>query len=401
MSEKLQLPQLSVAERDRRWKLIRQEMSGRNLDCLIIYGHSGRWGTDMANVRYVSQVGHQAQEAILVFPLDREPICNLWGKSTHGDWNLRAQSWVSDLREGMVPSWSGGVVDRIKELGLERGRIGVVGLGGEKLREPEGRIPYLTYSRILEGLPDTRFENFSEVFWELRLVKSAEEIAFHEKAAEIGDLAIKAMIETARPGVREYEVYANMIYTMLKNGSEHPPMLIWQASPTPLHAGWLPTARPLERGDIIVNEISPRYGGYWAHPHQPVAIGEPRKEYQEMFKVCLESFESGMSVLRPGITLGEFEAAFAQPIKEAGYTWIHPLFHGLGLEIAETPWASIPGAYSGTEPSKVIKEGMVFAPEPMVGTLDKKKGIPLGDTVVVTEKGARRLSKRKLEFVVV
>lgn len=399
MPEKLQLPQLSIAERDRRWKAIRQKMAERNLDCLIIYGNSGKWDSMTANVRYVTHIGGNGEEAIALFPLDGEPSCCIFAKSVMGDWWLRAQSWVSDIREGRYPAWSVGVLNRIKELGLQKSRLGVVGLEG--MKEREGIITYVTYTRIKEGLPAASFENATDIIEELRLVKSAEEIAFHEKAAELGDLAIMVMTETARPGVKESEVYANMVRVMLANGAEPPLMFLWEASATPGHAARFPTTSPLRHGDIINIEFSPKYGGYWAHRQQSVALGEPNKEYQEMFKVCLDSWESGMSVLRPGITLDELDQAFTKPIKKAGYTWVSPPFHGLGLDVPEFPYGSIPGVKGVSHPSLVVKEGMVFAVEPVVASPDGRRGIHLGDAVVITKNAAHRLGKSRLEFIII
>jgi Xaa-Pro aminopeptidase len=49
----------------------------------------------------------------------------------------------------------------------------------------------------------------------------------------------------------------------------------------------------------------------------------------------------------------------------------------------------------------ILRENMVLAVEPIVCTLDRRKGIPIGDTVVVTEKGPKRLSRRPLELIMV
>ena len=50
-------PLLSLQERDRRWNVIRREMSRRGLDVLIICGDQSNWGGNMANVRYVTGIG--------------------------------------------------------------------------------------------------------------------------------------------------------------------------------------------------------------------------------------------------------------------------------------------------------------------------------------------------------
>ena len=56
----------------------------------------------------------------------------------------------------------------------------------------------------------------------IRTVKSPEEIAILDKAAALGDLMLQACRDTARPGVRECEVYARMMEAMVANGGEEP-----------------------------------------------------------------------------------------------------------------------------------------------------------------------------------
>jgi len=183
-------------------------------------------------------------------------------------------------------------------------------------------------------------------------------------------------------------------------------MLIWDSGPSPIHPGKLATSRELRTGDIIINEISPKIAGYFAHPHQPVAIGKPSDENIKMFSVVKESFDNGMKVLKPGISLGELDDALGEPIKESGYIWHHPLFHGLGLSIPEYPegsiWASL-DYLTPIRPSSEtkVKPGMVLAIEPVVTARDFSKSMPLSDTVIVTETGAHRLSKRPIELYVV
>ena len=60
---------LSLAERDRRWAAIRSAMAERGLGALIIRCISSKWDSGTANVRYVSQIGGNGEEAIVVFPM--------------------------------------------------------------------------------------------------------------------------------------------------------------------------------------------------------------------------------------------------------------------------------------------------------------------------------------------
>lgn len=45
-------------------------------------------------------------------------------------WWRRAQDWTTDIRGANRARWSEAVILRLKELGLERGCVGVVGLEG-------------------------------------------------------------------------------------------------------------------------------------------------------------------------------------------------------------------------------------------------------------------------------
>ena len=58
-------PFLSLKERDRRYKLVRQAMRERGLDALLIWGHSGKWDWHMANIHYMSLVGGNGEEGFL------------------------------------------------------------------------------------------------------------------------------------------------------------------------------------------------------------------------------------------------------------------------------------------------------------------------------------------------
>jgi Xaa-Pro dipeptidase len=391
--EPSQRPKLSLSERDRRWARIREEMEREGLDCLIIIGKSGMWDSHSANVRYVTQI---FWESMAVFPLKGEPTGYIWG-AHHIEWYREFQDWVRDIRSGRW-QWAEAAGGRVKELGYGKGRIGLVGLGGWS--EPEGIWPHQLYIDLSSQLREAELVNATGMIEKIRLVKSPEEIGMLQRAAEMGDEAVQALIRSAAAGKNECEVFADVVRSMLAQGSEFPPMLIWESGPRPLHARYYPGLRVLQKGDLIINEISPRWCGYWGHPHQPVSIGAPSDpEFLEMFAVVYASFEEGRRSLVPGSTIEEVDRAFGAPIEEAGYIWIHPCIHGIGLQVTESPRTSVAGTSPPLPGGLRMEEGMVFAVEPIVAAKDRTKAIPLGDTVVVTPSGGRRLGRRKLELV--
>ena len=394
-------PHLSLAERDRRWAAIRQKMAERDLDALIIRGHSGFWYGFMADIRYVSGVnGHSGY---CVFPRDADPTVFLWFPPA-AKWSVRKQqSWVKDVRGGGWPFGASMAADRLKELGCGEGRVGIVGLPGE--REPEGIFPHGAYLELQKALPGAGLENATDIIEKLRWIKSAEEIECHTRAAEIGDLAIQAMADSAKPGATQAEVYAEMVRVMLANGSEPPTMLLWEAGAEPAHAVYAPPNLPLKKGDTIVNEISPKYCGYYAHPHQPVCLGEPNDELRRMYDSAYAAFENGLKTLKPGVRMSEMCRALTDPIREAGYGWSRVPLHGMGLANIEVPvwtdeaYAGFPGSSRVEAEDAVIRENMILAIQPICTSRNGDLGIPVGDTVCVTKDGARRLSKRTIEYI--
>ena len=77
----------------------------------------------------------------------------------------------------------------MKELKLDRARIGVSGLSG-LLRAPEGTVVAGILDKVRHAFPTARFDNATDLLQEARAVKGNEEIAWIERAAEILDQVI-------------------------------------------------------------------------------------------------------------------------------------------------------------------------------------------------------------------
>jgi Xaa-Pro aminopeptidase len=387
------IPTFSRQEMARRWSAVRAEMRKAGLDAVIGLPNMGHWDQFGADTRYLTQIGGFQTEAGVVFPLEGEVTAVVRG-ANEVEWWGRAQDSVADIRPSRR-SYGEPVIQRLKE--IRAARVGVIGLAG-LVRAPEGVVPWGTYEKIRAGLPQIRFENATDLMQEARSVKSAEEIAFIEKAGVIISQGIDAMIELVRPGVPENHLIAELLREITRREGDPITMLLFGAGgPEVPWAQRVPTARPLKAGDLINTEVEAKYGGYIAQALQPISLGPRPKELEEMFDVTLAVFNKMLGLLKPGLAFGDVVGFYQDEVKAAGFEPGEALMHGRGLgEDAPMLWGALrdfPAARNQ------LKEGHVFILKPAARKGEMRDSIRAGDTVVIERGGARRLGRRELRFL--
>lgn len=398
------IPTFSVDERDQRWARVRAAMERYGLDALVALPNSSHWDQFQADVRYLTQIGGNATEAAVVFPRDGEVTAILRGDNDIAWWSLQ-QDWVDDLR----PSrrlYSTQVAERLRELGLQRGRIGVSGLEG-LVRAPEGVVIWGIMERLRSELPEARFIDATAALQETRAIKSTEEISFLRCAAGVAESAVARMMELARPGVPERRIYGAMIETMLSEGGEVPTMILWGAGQRPPWPHRMLTDRVLQPGDLLNNEVEAKWAGYIAQAVAPLALGTADPTSREVFARSAELFEDLCAAMRPGVTFQTVWERYRSAVEQAGFEPGAALLHGRGLgEDRPLLWGHRPPE----DPALALEEGMVFILKPAVfppGGRDVvlqdgetvELAVRAGDTVVITASGAERLGTRPLELV--
>jgi Xaa-Pro aminopeptidase len=402
MRDRLELPRLSLAERDRRWATTRRAMEERGLDVLVLWGWPAMWDFCTANARYLCPVGGNSEHNILVFPRRGDPTCFVLMPTFVEGWKA-SQDWVGDVRPRRGP-WADTIADRLKELGLASARIGMDGLAGPL--DPDGWLPHSIYERLTSLLPKAEFINLDDMLELIRTVKSSEEIAILERAAQLGDAMLTTCRETARPGVRESDVYGGMMETMLANGGEEPTLFLWACDRYPYpHPFRLPTTRAMERGDLITCEIHPKTGGYFTHVERTFSLGDPEPEQRRIYDGCVTAFAEGMKLFGPGRPIAAAMDHVRDVIHGQGLGICETGIHGHGLASLEYPRYRHHALKADQEALKTVgdsfRPGMVFAfnidlfdPK----WRDGKTGCVFAETVHITETGARRMHSYPMDF---
>ncbi|WP_297437794.1 Xaa-Pro dipeptidase PepQ [Thermococcus sp.] len=282
-----------------------------------------------------------------------------------------------------VEKFKGGkdLYERLSSFGLRR--LGI-----------EGGTSFSLTQSLREKVGVTEFKTIDDIIKELRIIKTPEEIEVIKAACEIADMAMMAALEEISEGKREREIAAKMEYVMKMNGAEKP------AFDTIIASGWraaLPhgvaSDKRIEKGDLVVIDEGALYRHYHSDMTRTIIVGSPNAKQKEIYEIVLEAQRKGVKNARPGMTAKELDTIVRDVIKEYGYGdyFIHSTGHGVGLQIHEWP------RVSQTDDTK-LKPGMVITIEPGI-YLPKFGGVRIEDTLVITESGARRLTKTERELI--
>ena len=393
--EKPIIPTFSLEERHRRWSLLRNEMTKANLDALISLPNEGHWDQFGADTRYITQIGGTQTEVGAILPLEGDVTAVVRGANEIEWWGL-AQDWVTDIRPSRR-SYGEPVIERLKEIRVHR--VGVIGLLG-LVRAPEGVVPWGTFEKIRTSLPNVEFANATHLMQEVRSVKSAEEIAFIEKAAEIIGDANEVLIALSKPGVGEHELVAEMLREIVRRGGEPITMMLFgTGGPEVPWAQRVFTTRKLKPGDLINTEVEAKYAGYIAQALQPISLGPKPRDLEKIFDATKVIFDEMLAFLKPGLSFGAVVKFYQEAVQAAGYEPDGALMHGRGLgEDAPMLWGA---RRDFPEKDATLKAGHVFILKPACKKGFMRDSIRAGDTVAIEANGARRLGTRELAFVAV
>lgn len=343
-------------------------MKRAGLRLLLVCASTMRKG----HVQYISDYSISFDGAYVVYPWEGDPTLYVFS-AIQQEWGR--QSWIKDSR--LSPDYGRDILARIKALKGARAKIGIVGTD---------IIPAKLYLFLKEQLPQASFVDADELFFRLRATKGSEEIAMAQRSAALADMTFAWARKLVRPGLSEYELFAEIDYTLKKNQVEESFNLIASGS-LPVYPH-LPRPRLLKKDDRISLEITPRYKGYYTQLTINISLGKVTRLCQRLIDTCLAAQREGLKKLKPGETAGNVARAMKEVVEEAGFTMPFRGGHGLGLEVDEVPIIT-PASHTVLEP------GMVAVIHPSA-LMPSKGGVFLGDTYLVTEEGHRRLNQTPL-----
>ena len=382
----------SPEEMARRHASARALMHELDLEALVLFGNSGVNRHNNVNPFWLSQY-LDMHHSYLVVPRAEDVETALFVALANHVPNARE---VSDVP---VIEWAGydagdTVARRLGEIGVERGRVGLVGVSSTWTMG----MPWQHYLRLRELLPAVEPLDVTAEYGKLRVVKSEEEIERLRGAAGLTDLAILALQREARPGLSELELAAIAEDAYRRRGGAVR-ITFLRSMPMAAPNGCLPSQNPstrrLERGDVIITELSASLEGYSGQIHRPVFVGaEPTAEWLRMFDAARDAYNRIAAGLRPGSTEGD-AIRNAAVLGERGYAIYDDLVHGYGTDIHPplVDRSCVEYWRNGVTPppGRTIERGTAVVIQPNPITPDERMGLQLGALTVVRDDGAECL----------
>jgi Xaa-Pro aminopeptidase len=250
-----------------------------------------------------------------------------------------------------------------------------------------------------------RLRNAPAMVERARLVKEDAELELIRTAVQLGARLFDRALEVLRPGVKESEVAAEMEYAARRAGAEEMsfPTIIASGVRSALPHGRA-TQEAIAAGGFVVCDFGVILAGYCSDQTRTVWVGAassakesgaPEKEARRAYQSVKEAQEAAIAAVRPGVSVGEVDAAARKVLRKAGLGryFTHSTGHGVGLEIHEAPKVA-----AGQK--EVLQAGMVITIEPGV-YFPGKWGVRIEDMVAVREGGCEVLTPTSKDFLVV
>jgi len=190
----------------------------------------------------------------------------------------------------------------------------------------------------------------------LRMRKDATELAQMRLAANLASELVQSAIKLLKPGIREFEVGAEIEYQMRKRGASGPAFetIVAFGERTALpHAR--PTAKRLRKNALVVLDLGAILGHYCSDITRTVYVGRAPKRVRTWYQAVLEAQKAAIETARSGAACGDVDGAARQVLAghRLDHLFVHSTGHGLGLEVHEDPRVAR-GQKKRLEPGNVI-----------------------------------------------
>jgi Xaa-Pro aminopeptidase len=229
-----------------------------------------------------------------------------------------------------------------------------------------------------------------------RMVKDSDELELIRTAVGLGAKLFERALEVIRPGVKEVEVAAEMELAARRGGADEMsfPTIIASGARSALPHGRA-SGQAIAVGGFVVCDFGVILSGYCSDQTRTVWVGAVPEDARHAYEAVKEAQQAAIDAVRPGVAVGEVDAAARKVLRKAGLGryFTHSTGHGVGLEIHEMPRVA-----EGQR--EILQPGMVITIEPGV-YFPGKWGVRIEDMVAVTAGGCEVMTPTSKDLLAV
>jgi Xaa-Pro aminopeptidase len=263
--------------------------------------------------------------------------------------------------------------------------------------------------------PD-RVQDVRAIVDDMRLVKDAHEQDVMRRAARIAAAAHRRAMQATRPGRKEYEIEAELLYEFRRNGAQFPaywPIVAGGANACVLH--YVFNDAPLHDGELLLIDAGCELDGYASDLTRTFPVngrfsGAQRAVYELVLaaqraaidkvragNAWIDPHDAAVKTLAQGLMdLKLLSGSLAEVLEKETYKrfYMHRTGHWLGLDVHDA------GEYKRSGSWRSLAPGMTFTVEPglYIRAADdvpeqlRNIGVRIEDDVLVTERGCEVLT---------
>lgn len=235
----------------------------------------------------------------------------------------------------------------------------------------------------------------------LRVIKKNAELKCIQKACSITHKAFETVLKNTKPGKKEYEIEAEIIYRFIQegaNGHAYAPIVASGENACVLH--YIDNNQVCKNGDLLLLDFGAEYANYAADLSRTIPVnGKFTKRQKEVYQACLNTFKFAKSILAPGILIADYQAEVGKFIsnelihiklltkqevlknpKAYQQYFMHGTSHFLGLDVHDVG-----------DRNTILQKGMVLTCEPGIYIPKEKMGVRIENDILLTADGNKDL----------
>jgi Xaa-Pro dipeptidase len=269
-------------------------------------------------------------------------------------------------------------VKGLSDRGISTGTVGL-----------DENMKFIFAESLAKAGPQLHFVSAVPVTAGCRMIKSQHELDSIALACRATLLVYRAVYQSLAEGMTTHDVQRLIQQGYQRVGFEGEASLnIGEYTASP-HGSRQP--QTIREGTILMLDDGCEVEGYTSDITRTFVLGKATDKMKSVFDVVRKAQSAALAAAKPGVVLGNVDAAARKVITDAGYGpgfkyFSHRVGHGIGMDMHEWPYL-VKNNMFGWESNPVMQPNMVFSDEPGI-YIRGEFGVRLEDDMHVTENGA-------------